>query len=363
VSELSADFPAVRLGVVSRRTVLKAGAALIVGAGVATMSVPWAAKAVGAAQVRNLTGPALTGQFSAGYTDLAIPALCPDGSLLFICGDTFADQVGGSDWRAPVGLRSSSANRDSLVIDGSVGGAHANGLVPESHAGGTTAIPSDVFTIGSTMYMHLMRGVIYDMDHSDFWKSTDNGETWTYLCQWPADLYGGQFQQKSYAVAADGYCYVVSTAFNRSTTSGLLLFRVPQAQVGLPSAYEPWGFANGTWGWGTPPTTIANARQWGEICFRAMGGKYALTWLNMQSNPIDIRAQVFATPTSNLITTPEQTMVVNGPDGGNSVAALYGGFIFPGSTFSSFDIAVSQWPDHDSQNYHVMQYRVSGLVS
>lgn len=351
------------LGLVSRRTVLRAGVAAAAGAGLAVVGAPLAAKAATAGLVRNLTGPGLTGQFTAAYTDLGIPALCPDGTILFVCGDTFSDKVGGSDWRAPVGLRSSSADLNSIVIDGAVGGPYAVGLVPEGHAGGTTAIPSDVFTVGNTMYMHLMRGVIYNMDHSDFWSSTDNGETWTYLCQWPADLYGYQFQQKTYAVADDGFCYVMSTVFNRNIVSGLLLFRVPQTQLGVPTAYEPWGWNGSSWGWGNPPSTISRARTWGEICFRAMGGKYALTWLNMDSNPIDIRAQIFPLPTSDLTVTPEQTMIVNGPDGGNSVAAPYGGFIFPGSTFSDFNIAVSQWPDNDPYNYHVMQYRVTGLIA
>jgi hypothetical protein len=260
-----------------------------------------------------------------------------------------------------VGLRSSNSALDSLVIDGSVGGAHANGLVPEGHAGGTTAIPSDVFAVGDTLYMHLMRGVIYQTDHSDFWRSTDNGETWQYLCQWPGDQYGGQFQQKTYAVADDGYCYVLSTVFNRDTVSGLLLHRVRQDQLGVPSAYQPWGYANGAWAWGNYPTTITTARTWGEICFRAMDGQYAFTWLNMDA--LGIRAQIFPLPTSDLFATPEQTVIVPtspGSEAGNAVASPYGGFIVPGSTFADFHINVSQW--YDSTDYRVMHYRIDGLA-
>lgn len=212
------------------------------------------------------------------------------------------------------------------------------------------------------MYMHLMRGVIYQTDHTDFWSSPDNGETWEYLCQWPAGQYNNQFQQKTYAVAGDGYCYVLSTIFNRSVVSDLLLHRVPQTQLGTPSAYQPWGFANGNWAWGNAPTTISPSRKWGEMCFRAMGGKYAFTWLNMEL--LGIRAQVFAVPTSNLYTTPEQTVIVPttpGSESGNAVASPYGGFIVPGSTFTNFRIAVSQW--YDNQDYRVMQYRIDGLAS
>ena len=352
---------------VSRRSALKAGlgaAALAALPGTARAATKRSAL-IGGGKVANLTGPAETGAFAAPWTDLGIPARCPDGSMLFVCGDTFnGGGVGGPDWRAPIGLRSSNGDVNALRVDGSVGGAHANGLVPEGHVpvpgGNTTAIPSDVFTVGGTMYMHLMRGLIFQTDHSDFWRSTDNGETWEYLCQWPGNQYGGQFQQKSYAVADDGYCYVLSTVFNRDVVSGLLLHRVPQDQLGNPGAYQPWGFANNVWAWGNAPTTITGARRWGEICFRAMGGQYAFTWLNM--DVLSMRAQVFPVPTANLFTTPEQTIIVPtvpGAEGGNAVASPYGGFIIPGSTFDDFHIAVSQW--FDDQNYRVMHYRITGL--
>ncbi|MGW4305725.1 DUF4185 domain-containing protein [Streptomyces californicus] len=351
----------------SRRLLLRSAAAGGVAAAALAAGAPGAvagpaAKRVTGAKVRDLTGPALTGRFAAPWTDLGIPARCPDGSMLFVCGDTFdGGGVGGPDWRSPVGLRSSNAAPGSLVVDGAVGGSRAVGLVPEGHTGGTTAIPSDVFTVGRTMYMHLMRGVIYRTHHTDFWRSDDSGRTWRYLCQWPAGLHGGQFQQKTYAVADDGYLYVLSTAFNRDAVSGLLLHRVRQDSPGDPAAYEPWGYAGGAWGWGNPPTTITSPRRWGEICFRAVAGRYALTWLNM--SPLDIRAQIFASPTSNLFTTAEQAMIVPtvpGRETGNAVASPYGGFIVPGSGLDDLHIAVSQW--YDNRNYRVMQYRVNGLT-
>lgn len=321
---------------------------------------------IAARKIKDLTGPAETGRFATPWADLGIPVVCPDGTMLFVFGDSFdGDRVPGSDWRAPVGLRSSRSELDALTIDGSVGGAHAAGLVPEDHhalgAGHTTAIPSDVFAVGDTLYLHLMRGVIYQTDHSDLWRSTDNGNTWEFLCQWPADLHGGQFQQKTYAVADDGFCYVLSSVFNRKIVSGLLLHRVPQDRVGEPAAYQPWGFADGAWNWGNPPTTVAHPQNWGEICFRAIDGQYVFTFLDDAAPAI--KAQVFPLPTSDLFSTPQQTLIVNGPPSsqhGNVVTAPYGGFVIPGSSLDELHLAVSQW--YDDQNYRVMQYQLTGLA-
>lgn len=317
------------------------------------------------ARVRVLTGPAQTGPFDAPWTDLGIPVLCPDGSMLLVCGDTFSGGgVGGPNWRSPVGLRSSSSNLASLVIDGSVGGRNARSLVPVDHAGGNTAIPSDAFRIGDTIYMHLMHGVIYRTQRTELWKSSDDGETWQSVCQWNGSLLQGQFQQKTWAVAADGYAYVLSTVFNRSVVSGLLMHRVPHAQVGVPSAYQPWGWAANRWAWGNAPTTITTARRWGEICLRPVGDRFVFTWLNVGASVLGIRAQVLRSILSNYFTTPEQTIIVPcppGAEGENRVASPYGGFIVPGSSLEQLHVMVSQW--YDAQNYRVMQYRIDGLAT
>ena len=384
------------LGVVSRRTVLKGGVGLAAGAALATtVGVPPAqaglnklAKA-NARLVCRFTGADLTGQWAAHYVDLCIPVQRADGSLLFIGGDTYATPPPfGNDWRAPVGLTASPTNptTSKIVINGAVTdtGSHAKGLVPEPHGGSpaTTALPSDVFRVGNTLYMHLMRGPIYHTDHTDFWRSQDNGVTWQYLRQWPRDLYDSQFQQKTYAADTnDAYVYVMSTIFDRATPSGLLLFRVLKSDLdktdadanasdlGAHYAYQGWGYANGRWAWGNQPTTITDQRLWGEICFRAMGGKYALSWFQPNNNDYaDIRAQVFPLPTSDLVTITEQTMVyssrVNPSSDDQSVQhTLYGGFIIPGPTFDNFNIAVSTWDQsqpyapQNRSNYTVSQWR------
>jgi hypothetical protein len=190
------------LGLVSRRTMLKGGAAVAAGAGLAATVgsrtaqagigrlAPANARRVGDGQ---FTGWNHTRGYSVPYTDLCIPVGLSDGSLLLIGGDSYNEdspaQGKGADWRALIGLRShSNPLAGKIEIDGAVlddqGVSHAKGLVPEGHEGHpsyTTALPSDIFRVGDTLYMHLMRGYIYDTHHSDFWKSTDDGENWTYL--------------------------------------------------------------------------------------------------------------------------------------------------------------------------------------
>lgn len=331
-------------------------------------------------KVSDLTGHKQTGQFAAPWSDLGIPTLCPDGTMFLVGGDTFdgtghGAMFGGYDWRSPVGLRSSTTDLRNLKIDGSVGGSHAIQLLPEGHAqlpgGMSTLVPSDAFTIGNTMYMHVLRGPLYFSSQSELWQSTDNGETWGYLCSWPADMYDSQFQQKSYAVADDGYCYVASARYNRRVASGILLSRVRHEEVGNPQAYEPWGHNGEAWGWGSPPSTITRPKVMQEICFRSMDGKYVLTWVNVR--PSAIRAQVFDQPTADLWETPEQTLILParpGEEAANRVTKPYGGFVVPGSTIDDFHLVVSQWyPGHPPpgkvpsrrQVYRIMHYAIEGL--
>ncbi|MGW2847864.1 DUF4185 domain-containing protein, partial [Streptomyces sp. NPDC001274] len=114
----------------SRRGLLKIGIGVVAGVG---MVGPAAGTAMAggpgdpssptlAVKVKNLSGPAETGPFTAPWTDLGIPVRCPDGTMLFVGGDTFdGDHVPRpgepSDWRAPVGLRSSNGDVNNLRID------------------------------------------------------------------------------------------------------------------------------------------------------------------------------------------------------------------------------------------------------
>lgn len=155
--------------------------------------------------------------------------------------------------------------------------------------------------------------------------------------------------------------YCLATVFNRDLVSDLLLHRVPAAKIEDASAWQPWGYRNGAWAWGNPPTTIDRSRRWGEISWRNLGnGTWVFTWLNME--PLGIHYKVLNGPTDNLFAADERTLILPAPDlqseHDNYVASPYGGFIFPGSTRDKFDFAVSQW---NGNTYRVMQFRANGL--
>ncbi|MEV0633917.1 hypothetical protein AB0I77_02865 [Streptomyces sp. NPDC050619] len=122
------------LGLVSRRAVLKGGAAVAAGAGLAaTVGSKTAQAGIGRLAPANarrvgdgqFTGPEHTQAWSVPYTDLCIPVGLSDGSLLLIGGDSYNEgtpRLGkDADWRAPIGLRSHSDPLAGKVeIDGAV---------------------------------------------------------------------------------------------------------------------------------------------------------------------------------------------------------------------------------------------------
>jgi hypothetical protein len=145
---------------VKRSTFLKAAA---IGAG-ALLAAPTTARAAVQAlttnKVKDLTGPGLTDRFRMQATDLGIPARTPDGRMLFMFGDTFENPtVGGGWWRSPVALWSTTTDLASGVTwSGAVGGDAAQQLWDYPHDNPTfsTVLPSDVITIGGSMYLHAM---------------------------------------------------------------------------------------------------------------------------------------------------------------------------------------------------------------
>ncbi|MCB8045548.1 DUF4185 domain-containing protein [Microbacterium oxydans] len=118
----------------SRRGVLQgavvAGAAFLAATG---RPAPAAAAGLSVTRVKVLAGTQSPVQYGIGATDLGIPARTPDGRMLFMFGDTWADGVGGANWRSPVALYSSTTNLAAgVAFNGSAGaGANTQGVAPQ----------------------------------------------------------------------------------------------------------------------------------------------------------------------------------------------------------------------------------------
>ena len=242
---------------ISRRGVLQ-GAVAVGAAFFASTVMPSPAAAAGltVSRIKVLAGTQSPVQYGIGATDLGIPVRTPDGRMLFMFGDTWADGVGGTNWRSPVALYSSTTNLAAGVTFNGCAGAGGNtqGTAPQlwyypHDAYFTTVIPSDVITIGTRMYLHaIVNGPQFGaVRWTELWKSDDNGATWQHTgLQFPADMAGGKFQCITWGEGDDGYVYIYGTGFQRD--KGIVLYRVPSNSMTTLSAYQPWGFANGSWG-------------------------------------------------------------------------------------------------------------------
>lgn len=219
--------------------VAAAGIGSVLGAAPASAAVPTVTK------IKNLIGVGLTDQFGVGATDLGIPATCPDGRTLYVFGDTWTDTVGGTNWRSPVALWSNTTNQPAGVsYSGAVGGTTAQQLWYYPHDSYyETVIPSDLITIGGSMYLHaIVNGPTFGaVRWTEIWQSDDSGATWhTDGRRFDGNRDGGLFRLLTWGRGSDGYVYVLSTGFQRD--KGIILHRVPEGQITNPDAYDPWGW-------------------------------------------------------------------------------------------------------------------------
>lgn len=318
-------------------------------------------------KIADLTGPGLTTRFRMEATDLGVPVRTPDGRLLFVFGDTFEEaRVGGGWWRSPVALYGRfDGHRRPVVWTGAVGGRHARQLWPYDHDNPaySTVLPSDVITLGDTMYLHVMvnKG-LGNVVRTEIWRSDDSGATWSATgAVFAANLHGGMFQLLTWALGGDGYVYVLSTGFQRDKP--VILHRVRPGRLTDPGAYEPWGQGpDGRWAWGNPPTPVLEGR-FGELCLRLLDGRWILTWFNQGDYRIE--GLVADHPTADLRTAHRRTLLWGtswGDEDDTHVAQLYGGYVIPGSTLDDLHLSVSQWNTEAGWPYRVMQYRVRGLA-
>ncbi|MCK5753208.1 MAG: DUF4185 domain-containing protein, partial [Mycobacterium sp.] len=157
----------------------------------------------------DVTGPGITDRWGVTCADLGASVLAPDGSLVSVFGDTFSGgTVGRGDWRSPVVLIG-RGDADHQIVYQRAGGPdpdYARQLWHYRHdhtaarrrRGISTVIPSDLLTVGDSMYLHAIvnRG-LGNVAWTEIWRSDDNGVTWRDLgreARFPAGLHHGHAQ-------------------------------------------------------------------------------------------------------------------------------------------------------------------------
>ena len=111
-----------------------------------------------------------------------------DGKVYMFCGDTFSSPK-SDGWRSNVLFIIEDGDpSDGLTITGTAADkwGRSKELLVNSH--NVTMIPTDIFTVGDTLYviyMHVTRwdskGGVWDCDYSGLAKSEDGGNTWKKL--------------------------------------------------------------------------------------------------------------------------------------------------------------------------------------
>lgn len=329
-------------------------------------------------KLRDLTGPGHTDAFGIGGTDLGAATSAPDGRIVAVFGDTFDHAgVGGPGWRSPVVLFADPASvRTGLRWTGSAGPTrgYADQVVAYAHGarvggrvlglvGGrkvTTVLPTDLITVGDTIYLHVMvcQG-LGNVHWTEVHRSVDNGVSWEPTdTWWPGDHHGGHFQMLTWELGPDGHVYALTTGFQRD--KGLLLHRVPAERLLDTTAWQAWGFADGRWAWGRPPTPVLPGA-FGELSLRRVDGQWWLAAFDAGNYRVDL-VPLPDGPTTNLHTAERLTVIAGcGWDdedhGHGRVAQPYGGYILPGSTPNEMHLVVSQWNTGTNWPYRAMHFR------
>lgn len=320
-----------------------------------------------ASKIKDLTGPGHTERFGIGGTDLGATVAAPDGRLVSVFGDTFERAgVGGPGWRSPVVLFGDPATVDTgIEWTGSAGpGDYAHQVLDYRHNSiingrkVTTILPTDVITVGDELYLHVMvcEG-LGNVHWTELYRSVDNGQTWEHTgASWPGRHHGGLFQMLTAERGDDGYVYAFSTGFQRD--KGLLLHRVPDDRLADPAAWQGWGYRDGEWAWGNPPT-VALTGAHGELCLRRVEGRWLLAFFDAGGYRIDVLG--LTSPTANLYEARRETLLHGSSwdaedHARGRVAQLYGGYIVPGSTLDDLHLIVSQWNTATNWPYRSMQF-------
>lgn len=341
--------------------------------------------------VRELSGPEGTGRFGAPATDLGYPARTNHGYTITLFGDSFADHVGGADWRSPIGLRQSNPDvENGIEWDNAIGGAHAKQMINYRHAGGPedgrlpdgfTNIPCDLVHLPDGRYVMttfairswapVTPGNSWETFHSRMWTSTDeHAERW--VRSWDIEAGHGNFDfpntgvwshfQNNSMILYPGRdeVYVYGTDSGRWRDGGIHLARVDWRTMWERSTYEFLGRDDsGVWGWrrsgpATPilaPTTPGGAI--GELGTQVVDGRVVLSYLD---GPLGAVTRTAPAPEGPWTLPRVQVSWREEP-------FLYAPTIHPFSRLDRAQMLLSAWPhdENGTEFYGVRQWEVSLL--
>ncbi|GAA1944610.1 DUF4185 domain-containing protein [Kitasatospora viridis] len=393
-------------GGLSRRSVLRAGAGLPLGAGLLGAAAGSAAAApAGPGTPRAVRAPMLqsgaalcdTPGDSAsaqglGSGDLGIPYFRQhDGSWGYVFGDSWAQAAQqGTYLGSPVMLNQANFdNSGGSPISFSwamPAGGQANQLFNYTHQTDNgygwefSRIPNDCIEFGGRTYIQytsvatwappagydgsLMSGVAYSDDYGVTWQD--------YSYHWPGDTQGTNqslYGMWSFAgIDPDGWLYIFSKRWNgthRNTADGgaIQLFRIQPAdfRAGNFGAQQNWAYLNGSWQWtqSAPPSIILSGNNIGEFSVKLINGTYCMSYFDVNDYSICTRTA----PRPDAVWTAPKPQIAGNTTVPNhwglpQVPFLYGGYIHPGSAnANSLTLMVSQWNGQQGQSpYRVLQY-------
>ncbi|WP_170957744.1 DUF4185 domain-containing protein [Brachybacterium timonense] len=319
---------------------------------------PGSVKGSTVTRLGNVTGPGVTTDVAMERTDIGIPARCPDGRTLVVFGDSYASWYKPHQKQmSPTGLYAEPDQPadQALSWSGAVGGDTAQQMLPEYRPEYSTKLPSDVITIGDTMYMQvwILKGWC-NLDHTAVWKSSDNGATWEWTgAHWQKDEAEANNWLWTWDLHDDGYVYIYTSKYRGSP---LYMRRVPHDRIGDKNAYETWGWTkeNG-WKWGQEPSPILTADThdkagnlikdgfgFGESSLRRFGDQ----WMFCSVINGKLQAYLLDEPWADLHAAKPVTLLEGAAyeeESATRMTSLYLGGIVPGGTVDDFQMLVSQW--------------------
>ncbi|MBO0802697.1 MAG: DUF4185 domain-containing protein [Nocardiopsaceae bacterium] len=372
----------------NRRSVLKAGAGLAVGSGLAATAISVAASRARAAQdgtvLCDVAGDSALAQ-GLGSGDLGIPYHRADsGTWGYVFGDSWPGlQQSGTYLGSPVMLTQNafdSSGSNPISFDGALpSNGHAAQLFSYNHNADNgygyevSRIPNDCIEFGGRTYIaytsvnswgsgdgSLMAGIAYSDDYGVTWQD--------YPYHWAGNAQGTSqslYMMWSFAgIDPDGWLYIFSKRWNGSHTNGgdggaIQLFRIQPSdfRAGNFGAQQNWAYLNGTWQWtqSAAPSVILSGNNIGEFSVKLIGSTYCMSYFDVDAYAIRTRT---APRPDQVWTAPKTQITGNATAGLPQVPNLYGGYIHPGSaSATSLTLIVSQWDGTvGSAPYWVRQY-------